>query len=203
MKPIQTYIKSYCSIKNNEVFVNGLSVFKTEPSLFADFSKAVYKNFDLNYPKFFKMDSLSKLAFLGASFLLENETAQGSSMALLFANKSSSLDTDVKHQESILNNEAYYPSPAVFVYTLPNICLGEISIRYQLLSENAFFIFDDFNPVFMHQYANILIETNKAQEVLCGWVEYFDQEYNAFLYLVSKEGNWNHDQLILKQLYTK
>lgn len=203
MKPIQTYIKSYCSIKNNEVFVNGLSVFKTEPSLFADFSKAVYKNFDLNYPKFFKMDSLSKLAFLGASFLLENETAQGSHTALLFANKSSSLDTDVKHQESILNNEAYYPSPAVFVYTLPNICLGEISIRYQLLSENAFFIFDDFNPVFMHQYANILIETNKAQEVLCGWVEYFDQEYNAFLYLVSKEGNWNHDQLILKQLYTK
>ena len=200
-----TYIQSYCSITNNEICLDGKSVFKLDSALFSEFSKAAYKHFDLNYPKFFKMDNLSKLAFLGASFLLENQNTVGdeNNTALVLTNKASSLDTDLKHQKSISDKENYFPSPAVFVYTLPNICLGEISIRYQLKSENSFFIFDAFNPSFMANYANILIETHKADAVLCGWVEYLDQEYTAFLYLVSKEGTIEHNEKTLTQLYKK
>jgi hypothetical protein len=148
---------------------------------------------------------LSKLAFLGAELLLntESDSKTENNTALVFANKSSSLDTDVKFQNSISDKENYYPSPAVFVYTLPNICLGEISIRHQLKSENSFFIFENFNPIFMENYSNVLLDTKKAEKVLCGWVEYYKEEYTAFLYLVAKEGTYlNNEQTILK-LYNK
>jgi hypothetical protein len=201
----KTYIKSFCTIQNNEISLNGKTVFDTEPTVFSDFSKKSYQHLEMNYPKFFKMDNLSKLAFLGAELLLENEedSTIENNTALLFANKSSSLDTDVKYQNSISDSENFYPSPAVFVYTLPNICLGEISIKHQLKSENSFFIFADYNPEFMEKYSNVLLGTQKADKVLCGWVEYYNEEYKAFLYLVDKQGKLEHNQEQLKKLYNQ
>jgi hypothetical protein len=201
----KSYIQSYCTIQNNEIILNGTTVLKLDPTAFSDFSKKAYQYFEMNYPKFFKMDNLSKLAFLGAELLLktESDSTIENNTALVFANKSSSLDTDVKYQNSISDKENYYPSPAVFVYTLPNICLGEISIRHQLKSENSFFIFADFNAEFMEKYSNVLLETKKADKVLCGWVEYYNEEYTAFLYLVGKEGGFIHNEQTLTNLYNK
>lgn len=184
--------------------MNGSIVLESVEEVFTDFSKALYNELDVNYPKFFKMNGLSKLAFLAAEAILKNEKqAIERNIALLFSNKSSSLDTDIKHQESIADHENYFPSPAVFVYTLPNMCLGEISIRHELKSENSFFIFEAFNPAFMVDYANILIQTGKADQVLCGWTEYFKDDYHAFVYLVSNEGQTPHDQHNLEILYNK
>ncbi|HJY13596.1 MAG TPA: hypothetical protein VJ304_12470 [Flavobacterium sp.] len=201
----KTHIQSYITIQNNEIVLNGTSVFKTEPTNFVDFSKQAYRNFDIQYPKFFKMDALSKLAFLGAELLLSPITSseEENNIALVLANKSSSLDTDVKYQESISDKENYYPSPAVFVYTLPNICLGEISIRHQLKSENSFFIFDVFNTEFMSSYSNILLNSDKAEVVLCGWVEFFNDDYKAFLCTISKEENTKYTNETINTLYNK
>jgi hypothetical protein len=201
----KNYIHSFCSIQNNQIVLNGVVIFETETQDFNSFSKKAYQHFDINYAKFFKMDNLSKLAFLGSEILLKPviNPSEENNIALLFANKSSSLDTDVKYQESISETENYYPSPAVFVYTLPNICLGEISIRHQLKSENSFFIFEAFNFSFMENYANVLLNTKKADKVLCGWVEYFNEEYKAFLYLVSKEGTIDHNKKIIEIEFNK
>lgn len=200
-----TYIQTWCSINKGKIILDSETVFESELLNFADFSKAFYKELEVNYPKFFKMDSLSKLGFLGAELLLKNEIdpEKDNNIALLLSNQSSSLDTDVKYQESIADKQNYFPSPAVFVYTLPNICLGEISIRHQLKSENSFFIFDAFNPAFMADYANILIETGKAEKVLCGWTELYGEDYHAFLYLVSKSGEMPHNKQNLETLYNK
>lgn len=199
----KTYIKSFCIIQNNQILLNGEIIFSTEPTVFTDFSKKAYQHLEVNYPKFFKMDNLSKLAFLGAELLLKNEknSTIENNTALVFANKSSSLDTDVKYQNSISDADNYYPSPAVFVYTLPNICLGEISIKHQLKSENSFFIFANYNPEFMEKYSNILLKTQKADKVLCGWVEYYNEDYKTFLYLVDTQGELEHNQELLKKLY--
>ncbi|WP_433834596.1 3-oxoacyl-ACP synthase [Flavobacterium anhuiense] len=198
-------IQSYIKIENNEIVLNGTSVFKIEPTDFADFAKQAYRNFEMQYPKFFKMDALSKLAFLGSELLLSpiTSTEQENNIALVLANKSSSLDTDVKYQESISDKENYYPSPAVFVYTLPNICLGEISIRHQLKSENSFFIFDAFNAEFLLNYLGILLNTNKADSVLCGWVEFYNDNYKAFLCIISKEENEKYKNETINTLYNK
>lgn len=195
-------ITSWCRIKCNSFVINGQAIFQTDNASFNDFSKAAYKALEVNYPKFFKMDRLSKLAFLGADMLLRDLNPQvENNVALVLSNKSSSLDTDISYQESISDRENYFPSPAVFVYTLPNICIGEISIRHQLKSENSFFIFDAFNPEFMARYAQILMDAGKADEVVCGWVEIIGESYDAFIYRVGPEGIMAHTPQNLETLY--
>ena len=196
------YIESICSIENDQIILDGKAIFKTDADDFSEFSKKAYQQFEIAYPKFFKMDNLSKLAFLGAEVILKNETSNNDT-ALVFANRSSSLDTDSKYQKSISDAAQYFPSPAIFVYTLPNICLGEISIRHQLKSENSFFIFDAFNPEFMVNYANILLNTHRSEKVLCGWTEYYDEEYRLFLYLISRRGKIPHDIQTITKEYSK
>lgn len=185
----KTYIQSYCKIEKNAIWLNGEKIFESDDLAFPEFAKEAYKNFEISYPKFFKMDSLSKIAFLASELILkENINPQiENDIALLFANKSSSLDTDFKYQESISDKNEYFPSPAVFVYTLANICMGEISIKNQLKSENCFFIFDTYNSHFMANYANILLKTEKSEKVLCAWTELYKEDYEVFMYLVSNE----------------
>jgi hypothetical protein len=182
----QFTITTSCKIEANTIFINDEKVFDSDEVSFAEFAKSVYKKFGINYPKFFKMDNLSKLAFLASEMVLNEQIVAESenNIALVFANQSSSLDTDVKYQHSIDDKENYFPSPAVFVYTLPNICVGEISIKHQLKSENAFFVFEENNEVFLTQYAQSLLQSKKATKVLCGWVEYFEESYLAKLFLV-------------------
>lgn len=197
-------ISSYCHIKNHQVSLNSTVIFSEESLEFSEFIKAAYKDQNTKYPKFFKMDNLSKLAFLAADILLKNEhidSEKENNIALVFSNKASSLDTDVAHQKSIQDKDNYFPSPAVFVYTLPNICLGEISIKYKLYTENSFFIFERFNAEHLMTYSNNLLETNKAKSVLCGWVELEGENYEAFLYLVSNEGAIKHNKQNIITLY--
>ena len=196
-------IASYCHIKNNEISLNGALIFKGEGP-FKTFIKMAYQHFAVDYPKFFKMDNLSKLAFMAGDVLLKHEKVspeQEENIAIVFSNRASSLDTDRKHQESIQDVMAYYPSPAVFVYTLPNICIGEISIKYKLYSENSFFIFDAFNPDYLFDYTISMLASDKAEKVLCGWIDFDEGSYEAFLYLVSQEGSFPHSTEEIKRLY--
>lgn len=205
MEEIKSYITVYCKIEKNQISLNGETVFHSEELSFQDFSKKAYQQFELNYPKFFKMDNLSKLAFLASEIILKGnlESETENNVALLFANKSSSLDTDVKYQKSISDKNEYFPSPAVFVYTLANICMGEISIKNQFKSENCFFIFDAFNSQFMADYGNLLLKTGKAEKVLCAWTELYQEEYQVFMCLVSKEGNLENTAENLEKLYKR
>ena len=190
------------------VSLNGNVLFSEVPITigtedFSTFIKNAYKFLKTDYSKFFKMDNLSKLAFLAADVLLksENLSEEENNIALVFSNKASSLDTDRKHQAAIENDAYYFPSPAVFVYTLPNICLGEISIKHRLYSENSFFIFDRFNAEHLQLYANSLLRSGKAEKVLCGWVDLDENSYEAFLYLVEKEGEIEHKTEEITRLY--
>lgn len=172
-----------CTIEHSKITINGDIIFESQNETFQEFAKDAYKSMNLSYPKFHKMDSLSKLAFLSAEMLLKDE--DHSRTALVFANKSSSLDTDFKYQESINSQENYFPSPAVFVYTLPNICVGEISIKHKIQTENAFFVLDEFDEEFLNDYSEQILRSGKADKVLCGWVELYQENYKAFVYLLT------------------
>jgi len=172
-----------CTIENSKITLNEQIIFESQAENFADFAKEAYKSLKLNYPKFHKMDNLSKLAFLASEMILKNHNH--SKTALVFANKSSSLDTDFKYQKSINSQENYFPSPAVFVYTLPNICVGEISIKNKMQTENAFFVLDEYDEEFLNSYAMQILHSGKAEKVLCGWVELYQESYKAFVYLLT------------------
>ena len=196
------YIQKYCNIKNNKVSLNGSLIFEETSEDIKSFLKSVYQFLSPKYSKFFKMDSLSKLAFLSAEIILKDIKTENKNIAIILSNNASSLDTDRKHQDSINDKENYYPSPAVFVYTLPNIGIGEISIRHQIKSENGFFVFENYNANFHYNYEKSLIYNNKSESVLAGWVNIDKESYEGFLYLVSENGTIEHTEQNLKQLYT-
>jgi len=197
------YIESYCHIRDNAVILSGAVIHEQKGIDFKAFAKSVYHTFDTDYSKFFKMDNLSKLTFLAADQLLKPDADQDNerNIALVLSNHASSLDTDRKHQQSISSEDSYFPSPAVFVYTLPNICMGEISIRHRLYSENAFFVFDNFNAEHLHDYAESLIDDKKASKVLCGWTDFDNGKYESFLYVVGKSGTFTHSKAEITRLY--
>ena len=172
-----------CTLEHSKITVDGNLVFESQSETFQEFAKEAYKSLDLSYPKFHKMDNLSKLAFLSAETILKDE--DHSRTAIVFANRSSSLDTDFKYQESINDQDNFYPSPAVFVYTLPNICVGEISIKHKMQTENAFFVLDEFDENFLNDYSEQILHSGKADKVLCGWVELYQENYKAFVYLLT------------------
>lgn len=192
------FIRKHIHIENGFIFEDGKEVLAIANVSFSDFIKAAYQKFSSPYAKFYKMDDLCKLAYIASELLLKNETEKD--IALLFSNNEGSLDTDLKHQQSIQNVENYYPSPAVFVYTLPNIAIGEVSIRHQLKSESAFFIANQFPETYMHTYAEYLLGKSKAKKVICGWAHVFQGTYKASFYVVEQQGTLDHNIENIKKI---
>ncbi len=52
-------------------------------------------------------------------------------------------------------------------------------------TENAFFVLDEFDENFLNNYAQQILRSGKADKVLCGWVELFQENYKAFVYLLT------------------
>ena len=77
-------------------------------------------------------------------------------------------------------------SPAVFVYTLPNIMLGQIAIKHGLKGESTFFAFPDKSCNFIRKYAEGLIAQGRMDAVVWGWCELCGGEYDCELTLTEK-----------------
>ncbi|MFO7370844.1 MAG: hypothetical protein R6X09_11300 [Bacteroidales bacterium] len=188
-KPV---ITGYCLIQDQQVFLSGNLLFSSNEKQPGAFFTEVYKNFTLNYPKFYKMDNLCKLGFLASEFLLKDKEIAtrypGDDIGIMLYNAASSLDTDRNHQQSIHDRSAYFPSPSVFVYTLANIVIGEICIRHKIFGEGTFFVEERFSPVLMHEYVSRLFQDEIVQCCITGWVELNENNYRGALYLVEKTG---------------
>lgn len=198
----EKYITASCMISNQAVYKNKQPVFRNTGMGLQEFLLSAYQHFAFQYPKFYKMDSLSKLGWLAAEVLLKDSfeatTYKPEDTGIILSNANSSLDTDIKYYETAKD----IASPALFVYTLPNIVIGEISIRHRFKGENAFFISDEFDAGFIEQYVSNLINNNILQSCICGWVDAMGEEFKAVLYLVEK--NKNPDSVIFaKENLTK
>lgn len=149
----------------------------------------LYREFAGDYPKFFKMDSLCKLGFVAAEIILKDFTPeQKENCAVILFNRNGSLVTDRNYENTIVDAANYYPSPALFVYTLANIVTGEIAIRHKIYGETSFYVTD--NPDFNYMesvVANTLL-TSSPSMVLYGWVDYDnDEDYLADLKLITNK----------------
>lgn len=190
-------ITNFIKISKNGIFNGREQVFSAEGSEDLNvFLKNAYKKLEISYPKFHKMDSLCKLGIIATEFLFKNRKINADT-ALVFSNSASSLETDKLHQDLMSSGV----SPSVFVYTLPNIVSGEISIKYKLQSENAFFISKSFDAGLIQGYSKIILDLNKAGEVVCGWIELKNGRYDVFLCLISNEGEIPFSKENLEELY--
>src|SRR5690606_34190014 len=137
-------IIKYCSIKEGKIIDTEKVLFSSDVNQLNSFLKSYYKINKIQYPKFYKMDAQCKLAFIAAEVLFgdfDREKYEDEEIAMVFANSESTLATDMDYWESAQT----IASPALFVYTLPNIMMGEISIRNKIIGENLFFISEDFD----------------------------------------------------------
>ena len=199
-------VNHFCRIANNCIFKDGIQLFSAPELSFPQFSEAVYRQFQVNYPKFHKMDNLGKLGFLASDILLNDNNidqfATSEKTGVILSNSSSSLDTDLRYAAMVKSGVA---SPAVFVYSLPNIVIGEICIRNGIKGENTFFISDRYDIPAQVNYINYLFETGVIEACICGWLELIGADYEAFLYVTVKghpgDNQSEHTPEIIKKLY--
>lgn len=156
---------------------------------------ALYKQIIGNYPKYYKMDGLCRLGFVASELLLKAERDEGSftedinkTRAIVFFNRSSSIASDKKYLASIVEKDNYFPSPSVFVYTLPNIVTGEIAIRNGYHGETSFYILPHKNELLMQDIIETTFMDEQTTSVLTGWLDYEDSEhFEADLYIAYKQ----------------
>lgn len=138
----------------------------------------LYKQMIGNYPKFYKMDGLSRLGFVASEILLNAEKGEtDEERAIIFFNHSSSIASDRNYKESISDKNNYFPSPSIFVYTLPNIVTGEIAIRNHFHGETSFFILPDKDERMMEEILQASCRDAQSKSFLTGWIDYEDERH--------------------------
>ena len=178
-------------ISPSEVVVDGKSVALPEGISGKDLLTFLYREKVGNYPQFYKMDLLSRLGFIASELLLEAEgkerVAGTDSRAVILFNRSSSLMTDRKYMATIAEDN-YYPSPALFVYTLPNIITGEIAIRNKYNGETSFYILPERNGGVMENVLRAAFLDKKTQSVISGWIDCTaDNCFEADMFIAEKK----------------
>ena len=191
---------------------------------------AIYKQYIGGYPKYYKMDGLSRLGFVASELLLKaeadslsnqqnvivqtqlplgvpadlqsagkqgvnkNENLQHAPIekllhefdrAVILFNRSSSIASDKKFLASIADKDNYFPSPSIFVYTLPNIVTGEIAIRNGYHGETSFYVLTDKDEALMQEILQTAFMDAQTKSAIAGWLDYEDaSHFEADLYIV-------------------
>jgi 3-oxoacyl-[acyl-carrier-protein] synthase-1 len=139
----------------------------------AEMLTELYRTLSPDYPRFYRMDLLSKLAFVAVELLLkEAGLTDVQKCDMLLFNRSTSIMSDLKHAETIADAESFFPSPATFVYTLPNIMVGEVAIRHGIAGSTSLCILNQKNNETMLSIiaANMAASAN-PNGMIAGWVD--------------------------------
>ncbi|MEA5005748.1 MAG: beta-ketoacyl synthase N-terminal-like domain-containing protein [Rikenellaceae bacterium] len=163
-----------------------LSGTKNFHDIIRDWNKRL-ENTDL---KFFKMDDLSKLGYIGVLKLLkenqEIDSVQPEKRGLFFGNSSSSLASDIRHISAIGSEDDLKASPAIFVYTLPNVVLGEICIKNKFKGENTFFVFNPDDKKNAEQALLMNASLSGMELVVVAWCELLGENFDLNVALYKK-----------------
>ncbi|SEJ54081.1 hypothetical protein SAMN05216327_112122 [Dyadobacter sp. SG02] len=194
-------ITAYCNLRADECLVNGEVVARRDAGSEDSWFKQIYRQQELAYPKFYKMDVLSQAGYLASEFIKRAnpgifEGYADDEIALVFANASSSAETDRRFMQSYQTGGS--PSPSLFVYTLPNIVLGEIAILNKWYGENMFAVLPKFTPGFYLDYSEILLASG-SRALLGGWLEVTAGSTYVFLFLVEQRESgteFNNENLL-------
>ncbi len=144
----------------------------------------LYRKWAGDYPKFFKMDTLSKLGFLLAEMLVQGEPGRFSpreDRAVLVFSRAGSFTDDGHYAASM----ADFPSPALFVYTLPNIVTGEIAIRNKWAGETSAFVLEEYDKEWMRELVKEAFQDPVTRSAFVAWIDCrSDEDWTAEAWLI-------------------
>ena len=151
----------------------------------------LYKRFVGDYPQYYKMDGLSRLGFVATELLLQAEGEQRfhecHRRAVVLMGRSSSVHADKKFLETI-SPQDFFPSPSLFVHTLPNIVTGEIAMRNKYHGETSFFLLPRRDEQVERQIALAAFSDASVGSVITGWTDYYDEDnYYADLSILYRQ----------------
>ena len=157
----------------------------------SDLLTELYRKYVNDYAKYFKMDILCKLGFIATELLLHAEGNERfvpcEDRAVVLFNRSSSLHADTSFESTIHNRKSFYPSPAVFVYTLPNIVTGEIAIRNKYYGETNFIVTESHDETVVENIIDGVLTDDMTTSVITGWLEAeCEEKFNAEIYIIEK-----------------
>lgn len=166
-------------VESSRILLNDKEVYSSESGDFQDFIRSAFKTVCAPNMKFYKMDSLSKLGYVASEVLLDGIEYGEEDCGLILSGVYGSLDTDIRHQQIIDTETDASASPAVFVYTLPNVVEGEISIRHHIKGENTWFWSDDSTLSDVREYAALSMSAQDMKYCIVGHIDFLNGRYFA------------------------
>lgn len=166
-------------VESSRILLNDKEVYSSDSDDFQDFIRSAFKTVCAPNMKFYKMDSLSKLGYVASEVLHDGIEYGEEDCGLILSGVYGSLDTDIRHQQIIDTEIDASASPAVFVYTLPNVVEGEISIRHHIKGENTWFWSDDRSLSDVREYAALSMSAQDMKYCIVGHIDFLNGRYFA------------------------
>lgn len=166
-------------VESGRILLDDKVVLSSQSDDFQDFIRFAFKTVCGPNMKFYKMDSLSKLGYVASEILLDGIEYGEEDCGLILSGVYGSLDTDIRHQQIIDTETDASASPAVFVYTLPNVVEGEISIRHHIKGENIWFWSDDRTLSDVREYAALSMSAQDMKYCIAGHIDFLNGRYFA------------------------
>ncbi|MBP3202255.1 MAG: hypothetical protein J6M31_01440 [Bacteroidales bacterium] len=146
----------------------------------------LYRELAGDYPKFFKMDTLSRLGFLLTEMLVGEEPDRfipRQDRAVLVFSREGCVANDRHYVASMVD----FPSPGLFVYTLPNIVAGEIAIRNKYAGETSAYVLAHFDEDLIFTLARQAFQDAVTRSALVIWADCpSDSEWDARAWLLER-----------------
>ncbi|MBS1588532.1 MAG: hypothetical protein JST52_02850 [Bacteroidetes bacterium] len=164
-------------------------------------AEALFRSQAFNYAKFFKMDQLCKWAWLGTELLLHqnDQSYNKNQISVVFATAEGCIEVDKRYRQSMTT----IPSPALFVYTLNNIMLGEVCIRHGFKGEQACLSSKEFDADELFFWASDLLTHRGMDACLLGWINITENNPDLCLFWVTHSGKGHpFSKQSLQQLYS-
>jgi len=98
--------------------------------------------------------------------------------------RSASVCADRAYQETIRSAEEFFPSPAAFIYTLPNIVTGEIAMRNHYHGETTYLLQE--TPADVRRLLTQVLRAPGTHSVLGGWIDIANTDtFSANMYIIN------------------
>ena len=146
----------------------------------------LYRQIAGDYPKFFKMDTLSRVGFLLTEMLVADEPDRFTprqDRAVLVFSREGCIANDRHYVESM----ADFPSPGLFVYTLPNIVAGEIAIRNKYAGETSAYVIDHYDEELIFAIVRQAFQDPSTRSAIVIWADCpSDTQWDAKAWLIER-----------------